>query len=144
MLTVYKKSNDEYIKYDKHEELILQFYESGNTKRMIPYYNGKVHGVIVDWYNSGTIRSELPVQRGKAHGVNRNYSGLGRLELEFTFTNGKVSCEYHIFTRRGGFSGSVITKNIILLNIDRATSDEIHQCEDLRLQLSAEAVSKIN
>ncbi len=133
---MFRRTDHNFIKFDEHEELVLQFYESGNIKRRIPYYYGKVHGVIVEWYNSGTIRSELAVRCGKVHGINRNYSGLGRIELEFTFTAGAMSGSYYIYTRRGGFSEEIISENSILSNINRAFHEELLKFQELRSRLS--------
>lgn len=86
------------------EHIHQEYYESGAIKTIIPYINGKIHGIIQDYHPNGNIAGESAVKYGRAHGIWRSYSGLGKLNFEMKFWNGWLLREVRLYNHKNGSS----------------------------------------
>lgn len=54
-------------------------YYPRKPKRIAPFENGQVNGVVREFYESGKLRSETPFRRDELHGVEKHYDENGEV-----------------------------------------------------------------
>jgi len=81
---------------ERHGDRIDYWPSTGEPRRVIPYKDGDLHGVIREYYLNGNKKRELPTKDGDFHGVEKVYNGEGELETQRYWVNGEpVSAEQY-------------------------------------------------
>jgi len=59
-------------------DLIDYFPGTEQPRRVVPYVDGQVHGVVKEFYKNGTLKSEIPFDHDRMHGVERQFDADGK------------------------------------------------------------------
>lgn len=86
------------------EPLIIDYFDNGGIKSIVPTFNGKIHGVIREYSKSGYIKEEYSVWRGMVHGPVRSYDFKGRLEFESNYFFGWCLKKIKHYSKKSGVS----------------------------------------
>jgi len=68
-----------YKKGKRHGEMTEYWTLTGKPRRIVPYKNDKVDGVVRDFYDSGQLKREIPAKKDLFHGVEKQYDEEGDL-----------------------------------------------------------------
>jgi antitoxin component YwqK of YwqJK toxin-antitoxin module len=55
---------------------------------VVPYVNGKEHGIEKGYYKSGALASEIPYEKGRSHGIEKSYKENGSFISAYVFVHG--------------------------------------------------------
>ena len=92
--------SEDYFKNGKRYKTWINkvYYQSGNLWFVIPYIDGKQHGIKKGYYESGALEWETPYKDGKANGIYKEYYESGALKSETPYIDGKqhgIEKEYY-------------------------------------------------
>lgn len=79
----------------------IEKYENGDTREIINFKNGKVHGKHEVYYKNGQLASIRFPKNGKNDGEYKTYYENGYLKTEATYINGKKDGTTRIYYENG-------------------------------------------
>lgn len=70
---------EERYKHGRQDSVTEFWFESGAKQGVLPFMDGKPHGMAISWHPNGMKKSEKPWVEGKLHGLSREWDKKGRL-----------------------------------------------------------------
>ena len=77
------------------------FYKDGRLKKIIPYIDGKINGIVKEYYNDGTLCSEIQYCDGLIDGYVKTYYENGSLESQESYKRGQKNNDLKIYNING-------------------------------------------
>ena len=77
--------------YKKGDEVVENFYRSGNLKSKINFKNGKRNGLYIEYYENGKVRSKGEMISDTMNGDWKFFYHNGKKEMEGKFVFGQMS-----------------------------------------------------
>jgi antitoxin component YwqK of YwqJK toxin-antitoxin module len=69
--------------------LLVERYDDGARKRVTPYYQGRIHGLVRGWYPDGSPMEERLYRLGEKEGTHRGWWENGQRRFAYHFRNGR-------------------------------------------------------
>ena len=84
-------------KDSKYHGLYTEYFENGNKKCEIEYFNGKIHGKLLRYNSEGILIREVTTKDDKRKSIQKDYYSNGQIKLEID----EIKGEYKYFTKEG-------------------------------------------
>ena len=106
--------------------MVKKYYDNGNIKSQLNYYNGKLQGVSKYYYFNGEVEKEASFEHNKMNGRCTYWDECGNLIVEFTMENDSLVGDIIFLSTRGKICKKPAKSKSALRNIKRTINLKCH------------------